>query len=228
MIKPGSKGKKDDELKGKRKILEAKWQRGIVGKESRDSEKMKSYNGFDVNTSEIIDLEDVIKSSAVEQLPSGINELKGDAKVSAFLLSMHEHLTTKDSMVSEEAEIELKNEEEFERDIKTNRSPFRRSRSRQSRDVPRVVLKRTKTLPARFGIGADSEDGTETFTESDDGSTFAITGSPAVSPRASLRGRPARYYSDSEQGSAFAVTKTRTRLDSDAFLICNYWKFQRP
>eukprot|EP00112_Aurelia_sp_Birch-Aquarium-sp1_P011100 Seg2340.11 transcript_id=Seg2340.11/GoldUCD/mRNA.D3Y31 product="hypothetical protein" protein_id=Seg2340.11/GoldUCD/D3Y31 len=99
----------------------------------------------------------------------------------------------------------------------------KRSRSRHSRDVPRVVRKRQKP-PTVNGHDADVS-GTESFTESETGSSFAITGSPFTSPRSSFRGkkwdpRTSRYElpSESEDGSTFAVTGSLKSLDEDSQL----------
>ena len=204
--------KPESDIKQRRKLLENKWKENVVENQRKDQESSDNYK--DIETTEVIDLSDVVKSCGSEKLPFDVKELKGNAKVSAYLQSNCDNMrpasTVADDQLKKTEEVE-----ELQEKVESNRSPFRRSRSRQSRDIPRVVLKRSKTLPAQFGSSVGSEEGTETFTESDDGSMFAVTGSPGVSPRASFRKRSPKFYSDSDDGSAFADTGSHQQLPSD-------------
>ena len=213
-------------VKGKRQLLEDRWKQTVVESEKKDDHIARKYREIDIKTSNVIDLGDVSKSSALEELPLGMKELKGSAKVSAYLQSNRGHMNANGVVAPDP--VKRTEAADVSDSFKTNRSPFRRSRSRQNRDIPRVVLKRTKTSPARFGQIGDSEDGTENFTESDDGSAFAVTGSPSVSPRASLRKPSRKFYSDSDDGSAFAIAGRHKRLDSDgsAFAVTGNYKRQ--
>ena len=219
--------KSDPELKMRKKSLEQRWQNSIVENKKRDPPKM---NQFDVPVSEVIALNDSSKSSAVEKLPMELGELRGNAKVSAFLLSHKKELfdLEKASDATRRQEhpgqpVERGTEKEDEKKGNDKSGAFRRSRSRHSRDVPRVVRKRQKPSPIS-GHDADVS-GTESFTESETGSSFAITGSPFTSPRSSFRGRKwdpvtSRYElpSESEDGSTFAVTGSLKSLDEDSQL----------
>ncbi|XP_065069078.1 uncharacterized protein LOC135694323 isoform X1 [Rhopilema esculentum] len=190
--------KKDFGVMSRRKLLEEKWQKSL---RENDSLKSQEFRGIEIKTSEIIDVGDATKSSAIEKLPLGVEELKGNAKVSAYLFSkgrqVYGEAETEDSV------LDTTNDSEVGKGKKT---PFRRSRSRQSRDVPRVIMKRQKLSATQFGHQEDSEiSGTETFTESEDGSAFAITASPSVSPRASFRSHLRENGFAVEDGSTFAV-----------------------
>ena len=190
--------KKDNCAMNRRKLLEEKWQKSL---RENDSLKSQEFRGIEIKTSNIIDVGDAMKSSALEKLPFDVDELKGNAKVSAYLFSkgrqVYGEAETEDSI------LETTNDSEVGKGRKT---PFRRSRSRQSRDVPRVIMKRQKLSAAQFGHQDDSEiSGTETFTESEDGSAFAITASPSVSPRASFRSHLRENGFTAEDGSTFAV-----------------------
>ena len=211
---PRKKELKESDRKGKRRLLEDRWKQTVVKNQKKDEHIGKRYKEIDINTSEVINLEDVIKSSTLEELPSGMKDLKADGKVLDYLQSNHDHLKTNGTVVDEGMK-KPESVDELKGDVKSNRSPFRRSRSRQSRDIPRVVLKRTKTLPAHFGSHPNSEDGTETFTDSDDGSVFAITGSPFISPRASFRRPFPKHFSDSECGSMVEASSSQKQPDRD-------------
>ena len=220
--KPIPKEGKFVNVKEKVESFERGWDERVMEKGCKDATFSKKYRGVEIETTEILDVSDAPQSSALEELPLCMNELKGRAKVSAFLASNREHLISNVGMPDN------KEDSNIEKSIEMKRSPFRRSRLRQRRDVPRVVLKRARTLPLRFRKGDESEEETETFTESDDGSSFAITGSPSISPRASLRGRPFHFYSDSEDGTALAISGIRVRHDSDgsSFAVTGGPKYQ--
>ena len=197
----------ETDVKKRRKLLENRWKQNIVENQRRDG------NYREIETTEVIDLSDVVKSSGSEKLPFDVKELKGNAKVSAYLQSNCDNLRPTSAVAGGQLQ-KTEQVEELEEKVEPSRSPFRRSRSRQSRDIPRVVMKRSKTLPAQFGSSVGSEEGTETFTESDDGSMFAVTGSPGASPRASFRKKSRKFYSDSDDGSATTDTGSHKQLPS--------------
>ena len=197
----------ETDVKKRRKLLENRWKQNIVENQRRDG------NYREIETTEVIDLSDVVKSSGSEKLPFNVKELQGNAKVSAYLQSNCDTMRPTSAVVDGQLQ-KTGQVEELEEKVEPSRSPFRRSRSRQSRDIPRVVMKRSKTLPAQFGSSVGSEEGTETFTESDDGSMFAVTGSPGASPRASFRKKSRKFYSDSDDGSATTDTGSHKQLPS--------------